>query len=313
MFKVQRITSILVLVAAAVAIGCGSNQPNAATASGNGGVTPGDTSLPNTTTPTTTTTSEPKKKSTASKKLFSSADRKSWARLASSLPGAEGVAVSPVGQDQTVWKAGSFTRGVAWSTAKAPVAMAAIKAGTARQGDLVAAITASDNAAAERLWSSLGSPGTAARAATRQVRAAGDSNTVIQSQRLRGSAYTAFGQTSWALADQVRFVAGMGCLAAGKRVLGLMGRVVSGQRWGLGTTGGSARFKGGWGPGVSPGQANGWLDRQMGIIDVGGKQAAVTIATTAGGHGSGTSNLTRMAQWVKSHVNPAALTSSPQC
>lgn len=311
MFKVQRITSILVLVAAAVAIGCGSDDPGTASASGNGGAAPGDTTT--TTTTTTTTPSSGGKKPASPKRLFSSADRKSWARLASSLPGAEGVAVSPVGQDQTVWKAGSFTRGVAWSTAKAPVAMAAIKAGTARQSDLVAAITASDNAAAERLWSSLGSPTTAARAATRQVRAAGDSNTVIQSQRLRGSAYTAFGQTSWALADQVRFVAGMGCLAAGKRVLGLMGRVVSGQRWGLGTTGGSARFKGGWGPGVSPGQANGWLDRQMGIINVGGKQAAVTIATTAGGHGSGTSNLTRMAQWVKSHVNQAALTSSPQC
>lgn len=308
MFKVQRITFLLVAVVAAVAIGCGSDRPDTATASasGNGGVTPGETT-------TTTNSGSKEPASQAPKQLFSAADRKSWDRLASSLSGAEGVAVSPVGRGQSVWTAGSFKRGVAWSTAKVPVAMAAIKAGTARQGDLVAAITASDNAAAERLWSSLGSPASAARAATRQVRAAGDSSTVIQSQRLRGSAYTAFGQTSWALSDQARFVAGMGCLAAGKRVLGLMGRVVSGQRWGLGSTGASAAFKGGWGPGIDPGSGNGWLDRQMGIIDVGGRKAAVTIGTTAGGHGAGTSNLTRMAGWVKSHVNPAALPATDRC
>ena len=240
--------------------------------------------------------------STASGGLLSAADRASFARLGAKLAGQEGVAVSTTGLGRPVSRAGGLRSGVAWSTAKVPVAMAAITAGVAVRGDLVQAITASDNAAAERLWSALGDGQRAAGAATAQLRAAGDQRTVIEGRRLRAG-FTAFGQTTWSLTDQARFVAGMTCTDSGKQVLGLMNQVVAGQRWGLGSTGNPAGFKGGWGPGVSSGRGDGWLDRQMGVLTIKNKPIAVAIATTASGHGAGTQNLTTIARWVATHVN----------
>jgi hypothetical protein len=314
MRTVRHIIPLTVLLLALLAFGCGSSAaPGTATADSSGGVSP-DT--PTTSTPGGgTTTTEPTSTDdgpAAPPPILSSADRRSFQRLAASLSGSEGIAVSAVGTGQEVWTAGAQRSGVAWSTAKVPVAMAAIGAGRANQGDLVAAITASNNEAAERLWSSLGAGQRASTAATRQLRRAGDRRTVVQAQRIRPG-YTPFGQTRWALADQVRFVAGMRCTAPGRRVLGLMGQVVGGQRWGLGSTGGAAQFKGGWGPGISPGAADGWLDRQMGVIEVGGRKLAVAILTTAGDHGTGTSNLTRMAQWVKRNANPEGIPTGNGC
>lgn len=190
--------------------------------------------------------------------------------------------------------------------------MAAITAGVAERGDLVQAITASDNAAAERLWTSLGDGAPAAEAATAQLRAAGDQRTVVESRVLR-SGYTAFGQTNWALTDQARFAAGMACTDAGAQVLDLMSQVVAGQRWGLGNTGNRARFKGGWGPGVTPGNGDGWLDRQIGVLTVKDKRIAVAIATTAGDHGAGIENLTTLARWVATHVNVKHVARRPAC
>jgi len=244
--------------------------------------------------------------------VFSAADRRSFTKLAGRLPGREGVAVSGLKPDFDVQRLGSLRSGVAWSTAKVPVAMAAINAGVADQGSLVAAITASDNAAAERLWSALGRGRSAADAATAQLRAAGDTKSRVQSDRLRAG-YTAFGQTAWALTDQVRFTAGMACTAAGKKVLKLMNRVVAGQRWGLGATGNPAQFKGGWGPGISPGSGDGWLDRQMGIVVISGRPLAVTIATDAGNHDSGTRALTALARWVASHAGTKGLPRRSRC
>jgi hypothetical protein len=244
--------------------------------------------------------------------LLSAADRASFARLGAKLAGQEGVAVSTIGLGRPVSRAGGLRAGVAWSTAKAPVAMAAITAGVGTRSDLVQAITASDNAAAERLWSALGEGARAAGAATAQLRVAGDQRTVIEGRRLRPG-YTAFGQTMWSLTDQARFAAGMTCTAAGGRVLDLMGQVVAGQRWGLGSTGNPARFKGGWGPGITSGNGDGWLDRQMGVLTIKGKPIAVAIATTAGSHGAGTQNLTTIARWVATHVDVKHVSRRPAC
>lgn len=250
--------------------------------------------------------------SAGARPLLTAADRASFTRLAATLPGAEGVAVSAVGPGQRVYRAGPLRSGVAWSTAKVPVAMAALEAGAGSRADVTKAITASDNAAAERLWRALGA-GTAAAAATdAQLRAAGDTRTRTQPEVLRPG-FTAFGQTDWRLTDQARFMAGMRCTDTGPDVLTLMGRVVPGQRWGLGTTGTSAQFKGGWGPGIRPGQGGGWLDRQMGIIGVGGKPIAVAIATTAGDHGTGTQSLTAIARWVKRSVDARSAPRSADC
>lgn len=241
--------------------------------------------------------------------LFSAADERSFRKLAARLSGEEGVAVAPIGADTGVSTLGTVDGGVAWSTSKVPIAMAAIKAGTANANDLRQAITASDNAAAERLWSGLGSPATAARLADAQLRAAGDSSTRMEAKKLR-SEFTAFGQTAWGVADQARFVAGMACTKTGPQVLSLMGQVIPGQRWGLGRTGATAQMKGGWGPGISPGTGDGWLDRQMGVIEVGGRKLAVALASTAPDHGTGTANLSELAVWVAAHVQASTVPGS---
>jgi hypothetical protein len=190
--------------------------------------------------------------------------------------------------------------------------MAAISAGLDQRQDLVQAITASDNAAAERLWEALGEGEKAAQATTAQLREAGDAQTHVQTQRLLAG-YTAFGQTQWALTDQARFVAGMPCVPSGQKVLALMSQVVAGQRWGLGSTGTQAQFKAGWGPGITPGTGDGWLDRQMGIVTIDGRPVAVAMATTASDHTTGTQNLTTIARWVVAHANARRAPRRPQC
>jgi hypothetical protein len=105
----------------------------------------------------------------------------------------------------------------------------------------------------------------------------------------------------------------MACTNAGAWVLGLMNQVVAAERWGLGSAGNGAQFKGGWGPGVSPGSADGWLDRQMGVVVIKGKLIAVAIATTAGDHVTGTRNLTTIARWLVTHVNVKHASPRPAC
>lgn len=248
--------------------------------------------------------------------LLSARDAASFRTLQARLGGRIGLAVSPLGKGRPVERIGSLTRGVAWSTSKVPVAMAVIAAGGSRRqaSDLRAAIAASDNAAAERLWSSLGGGSTAARAATRQLRGAGDRHTVVQSERLRGG-FTAFGQTSWTVADQARFAAGLPCLSAGRAVLRLMGRTVRSQRWGLGRVDGAAQLKGGWGPGHRPGVDGGYLDRQLGIVSVRGTPIAVSIASLPGDgrHDTGTRNLTTIARWAVDHVDVRGVPAQPDC
>jgi beta-lactamase class A len=247
--------------------------------------------------------------------ILSPADRASFRRLAASLGGTSGLAVSAAGRGQRVERAGTLENAIAWSTAKVPIAMAVIAAGagSAQQANLQGAIAASDNAAALRLWSSLGGGQAAAGAADEQLRAGGDPRTRIEARSLRGPGYTPFGQTAWALSDQTRFTAGLPCTDPGARVLGLMDEVVAGQRWGLGSAGVQAQFKGGWGPGSQPGAGGGYLDRQMGILTIHGRPLAVAIATEPvdGSHATGIRNLTAIARWIVSHVDTAGLPGGP--
>lgn len=247
--------------------------------------------------------------------ILSAADLASFRRLVSSLGGESGLAVSGVGAGQRVERAGTLQSGVAWSTAKVPIAMAAIDAGKGASQNLKAAITASDNAAATRLWGSLGSPQAAAAAATAELRRGGDQRTSIESRPLRGAGYTPFGQTSWTLSDQARFTAALPCSASGAQVLGLMNDVIPSQRWGLGAASVPAQLKGGWGPGTRPGVASGYLDRQMGMMTISGKPLAVTIANRAanGSHESATSNLSAIARWLKEHASVSGVPTSPDC
>lgn len=246
--------------------------------------------------------------------LLSAADRKAFTRLEARLGGRSGVAVSPVGLGQPVTSAGSFQSAVAWSTSKVPVAMASIAGGSAPTPALRSAITASDNAAAETLWSGLGGGQQAASATDAQLRAGGDGRTQTQASALR-SGFTAFGQTRWTLTDQTAFTAGLPCTDPGSEVLGLMAETVSAQRWGLGSTSWSASLKGGWGPGAEPGQDGGYIDRQMGILERNGRQFAVSIMTQPanGSHEAGIANLDEIARWVVERVGPRAPSGPPSC
>jgi len=238
----------------------------------------------------------------------------SFNSLANSLSGDVGIAVSPVGTGQPVERVGSLQSAIAWSTSKVPVAMAAIDADVGTDQDLRAAITASDNGAAMNLWNALGGGSAAAEAADEELRAAGDTTTTIEPRTLRDG-FTPFGQTRWALGDQVRFTAGMVCLDAGGQLLGLMHETIPAQRWGLGSAGVPAELKGGWGPGSQPGADGGYLDRQMGVMTIHGRPLAVTLAArpTDGSHESGTAMLTRLAQWVVANANVRGLPKLARC
>jgi hypothetical protein len=300
---------------AAKAGNAASDLPEADTADGSS-VTALPTADPNGT-DEQPTPSAPRSRSRSTRgAILSAADRSSFTRHAAQLGGASGLSVSGVGLGRKVEHVGTLNSLVAWSTTKVPVAMAVVDAGgqNTQQANLRAAITTSDNDAATRLWSSIGTPQEAAAAADAELRQSGDTRTHVESQTLRYGS-TPFGQTEWGLNDQTRFTAGLPCSAAGQAVLGLMGQVVPAQRWGLGSMGAGAQLKGGWGPGSQPGKSGGYLNRQMGIVTISGKQLAVAVATvpTDGSHESGTRNLTAIARWLAAHANVKAQPASPAC
>jgi hypothetical protein len=227
--------------------------------------------------------------------------------LASRLGGSEGVAFASVG-GVTATGLGSWRTGPGWSTVKVPLALAVVakargKPDVRLQSLIRRAITASDNAAAEQLWTSLGEPAAAAAQVESVLRSAGDRQTRVQSRRVRPG-FSAFGQTTWSLAGQATFAAALPCLKSGNFVLPLMGQVEPGQRWGIGAVGLPAQFKGGWGPG--PG--GGYLVRQMGIVTLpDGSRIALSLASQPadGRFETGTANLTALARWAVANVRPA--------
>ena len=188
---------------------------------------------------------------------------------------------------------------VAWSTAKVPVALAMERApqGAALRADMRAAITVSDNEAALVLWQALGAPQEAATATDRVLRDYGDPVTQTQAQQVRPP-FTAFGQTPWALADQVRFGAALPCRAEATEVYAAMGQVVPDQRWGLGRLPG-AHFKGGWGPATN----GGYLVRQFGVVDTSRGRVAVAMAVEAPTFVAGTAALSMAAAWLEGHLD----------
>jgi hypothetical protein len=211
-----------------------------------------------------------------------------------------GLAYAPVDHPRQVRTLGKWSTGPAWSTIKVPLSLALL-----RQNDTLrvtepirSAITVSDNAAAEQIWQELGAHQTAATKVRSVLADAGQPIPVVQSEVTRPG-FSAFGQTQWSLADQVRFLAYTACDPRDAPVLDLMGDVVSSQRWGLGRFDG-ARFKGGWGPGLD----GSYLVRQYGLVAVDNGQLAVAIAAVAdsGGFGDGTAVLNRIATWLQNHV-----------
>ena len=180
----------------------------------------------------------------------------------------------------------------AWSTSKVPLAVAAVRAGSASPDQLFATITQSDNATAEELWSQLGDD--AAQRVQSVIREAGDPKTVVESRRLRAD-YTPFGQTRWELADQARFAAGLPSLPGVAEVIDLMSNLSVEHRWGLAAKGFAA--KGGWGPGI----VDGYLVRQFAIVS-GTVGVALAADVADGGYEAGVDVVNSLTDWVVEHL-----------
>jgi len=163
--------------------------------------------------------------------------------------------------------------------------------------EMTAAVTESDNAAAESIWGSLGDPSTAAGKVQDVLRNYGDQDTKVQSVKSRLE-FTAFGQTLWSLNEQLRFLSGAYCDPSNRAVFELMGKIEDAQKWGLGKLPG-AQFKGGWGP--DP--AGRYLVRQIGVIATPTGVTAVAVAAdpSSGTLDDGIQALNTVAQWLGDH------------
>ena len=204
----------------------------------------------------------------------------------------------------------------AWSTSKVPLSIAALRAaeeagdqGQVSQvtGQMEQAITASDNAAADALWASLGEPAAAARAVQDVLSEAGDSTTV-ESEKVR-SEYSAYGQTRWSVSDQARFASRLTCLPGADSVIDAMGRVAPDQAYGLGQIDG-AIFKGGWGPG----EDGRYLVRQFGLVPArDGTYVPVAVAAIApdGSYDSGKTMMNELVDNVREEITSVTGVTGP--
>jgi hypothetical protein len=253
--------------------------------------------------------------------LLDGSDVASFKQLASGLGGQVGVTVGRAG-DPNAQQLGSLTTGKAWSSIKVPIATKVLSDAGGPGGlsstdrELIRrALTASDNAAAAKLFEGMkaryGGVAGAAEAAGEPLRQAGDEDTTVSTQGRAG--FSPYGQTEWSLVQQHRFMARLagGCLqdsASSRYVLQLMNQVVPDQRWGLGSAGVPAQFKGGWGPGAD----GRYLVRQMGVLELdnGRHPMVATIASmpSDGQLGTGQNMLSQLAKWLVEHINHARVT-----
>jgi hypothetical protein len=221
-----------------------------------------------------------------------------FAQLRQRVHGVVGIAISAVGAHQNPTVLGDWPPGPAWSTIKVPLAIAVLREANPPEvtQTMTAAITESDNAAAESLWASLGDPTVAAQKVEKVLREA-DDQTEVQSQRVRPP-FTAFGQTIWSLTEQAKFISFAVCDSPDQSIFTLMGQIEKNQRWGLGNIA-EARFKGGWGP-KTTGE---YLVRQIGVMPTPGGMTAVAVAVepASGSLDDGTEALTDVASWLFDH------------
>ncbi|MFE9788691.1 hypothetical protein ACFYO7_25280 [Nocardia salmonicida] len=224
-----------------------------------------------------------------------------FTELQQGFRGSAGLAIMPVGGKKMV-TFGNWSSGPAWSTIKVPLAIAALRNSASYATYASAAITASDNGAADTLWASLGGGADAAQAVQNVLREGGDIRTTVPTTRTRADA-SIYGQAEWTLADQVRFASQLPCIPQSERVVGLMQQIIASHHWGLGAFG-SAEFKGGWGP--DP--AGKYLVRQFGLIDSPTGRIAIAIAAQpdSGGFADGTAMLDKMATLISGHLSELA-------
>lgn len=197
-------------------------------------------------------------------------------KIESRLAGRVGLAVLPVGGGRAT-VLGEWDSGIAWSTIKVPLALAALRQDP--EGSYAAAeaaITVSDNDAAQQLWESLGGGAEAAAAVQSVLDEAGAGRAGVTPAGTTLDE-TSFGSTEWSLTDQAEFAAQLPCLAGSETVGALMGSITPDQAWGLGRFA-DAQFKGGWGPDDSTGE---YTVRQFGTVGTGSGRVAVAMAAEA--------------------------------
>lgn len=213
--------------------------------------------------------------------------------LAEQIPGEVGVAIF---DGTNVMSFGTWSIGPAWSTIKVPLAIAAARRDLGASAPLIErAITASDNAAADQLWASLGDPAAAA-AAIHQVLADGaNPDVAVQAEQVRPP-YSPYGQTIWGQTDAARFAWALPCIAGAEPVLEQMRNITAGQQWGLAAAGNNTAAKGGWGPDPD----GNYLARQIGVVDTESGTLGVAIATTPddGTFATATALLNNLANWI---------------
>ena len=187
-----------------------------------------------------------------------------------------------------------------WSTAKVPIAIAALRKDPSLQGAMTQAIQHSDNAAAETLWGSLGSPEQAAEATSAVIRE-GSSSARVESQVVRPG-FSSFGQSDWSLSAQADFASHLRCIRGSEPVVSAMGNIGNGGGYGLGTIPG-AIFKGGWGPNA----AGAYGLRQFGLIPksdgAGYVAVAIAVESPDGSYEAGQAELTAAAEFLRSKVD----------
>lgn len=228
-----------------------------------------------------------------------------FADVQAGLHATVGVVVRAVGAGspgQVMFSGSVFADQPAWSTIKVPLVIAAMRQHNTERPTtpMVAAITESDNAAAESIWEGLGNPAAAATAVGDVLHGTGDP-TIVESRKLRPE-YTAFGQTDWSLTNQALFLSAAACDPRDRPALDLMGQVNSDQRsWGVGPFPDS-KIKGGWGPSTS----GRYLVRQIAIVSA-GKRGLAVVAMAAepdsGSFADGTRALTEIGNWLRTHFD----------
>lgn len=196
--------------------------------------------------------------------------------LEEDFPGEVGIAVSGASQTSSAGVAGE---GPAWSTIKAPIAIAALRDGASPE--LVnLAIEQSDNDAAYALWSQVKWSEDNATAAIDEVLAEGDSRVQWQSPDDYGD--VSFGYATWPLREQAPFAAHLRCIAGSHNVYDAMSNLVDWQSYGLAELQG-AHVKGGWGLDEDTGI---YTQRQIGSLELGEGSIGVAIVTTQNENGS---------------------------
>jgi Beta-lactamase enzyme family len=219
----------------------------------------------------------------------------SFEQLSATVPANVGIAIA---RPDRTYSLGRWSSGVAWSTIKVPLAIAALRNDRSRAQDLVVkAITESDNHASEKLWSQLGEPANAAQRVQAIISESGDTATVVESRRLRRG-FTAFGQTQWTLGRQAHFAEQLTSIPDAAAVIDMMHELTVDQRWGLAAKGIAA--KAGWGPGVH----GDYLVRQFGIVPTQSGQWGVALAAEAydGVFETGVEVVNALSEWLVSRL-----------